>query len=166
MVESNNTYGEEIAEKFVTTDPALFLNRFGQSATYQEAYDGFFVGKNPAAAHEMWVKAFLESRNAADALLDYYSQTGEYQFDTTQVPELSAQALLEYCEYVKELRSKKAGRDTMLEDDVRRSILHLNAAKALVEEKITPSIRLGRMLARIVLVEKGIETIDDARGMR
>ncbi len=168
-IESPIINSEEVESRFETDNPTVFIDRFKTSNLQKKAYDKFFEGKNlnPAVTDAMKDRVFYESKNATDALVDYYVATNEYTFNPDEYSTEAINALNEYNNFVSAIRQNPArDRDGILDNDRKRSAFHLAAAQALVTDGIVPSIRMGRMLARIVLVENGIESLDEARAMR
>ncbi len=167
-IESPIINSEENVSKFETDNPTVFIDRFKTSNLQKRAYDKFFEGKNlnPAVTDAMKDRVFYESKNATDALIDYYVATREYTFNPDEFSADAIKALNEYNNFVSSIKQNPSrDRDGILDNDRKRSAYHLAAANALLGDGIVPSIRMGRMLARIVLVENGIETVDEARAM-
>ncbi len=152
------------------TDPRRLFAGFRASAIYGAAWNRFFHGRPLAGdVTEDEQRAVFEQSDAAKlALIDYAQLQATFAYDPTCYAASTAAAIDTYIAHVKHLRTRMAervDRDEIMEMDRTRSIYHLCAAQAMLDEGITPSIRLGRTLARLILVHLAIETYEDARHM-
>lgn len=152
-------------------NPKLFLEKFYQSSFFTEAYEDFLKGKVLASdvTEEEKMKAFLESENAKFALMDYSCYEQPFTYDSTQYPPASQVALKTYIESVKYILQapQKAEFPLTAEEienmDRLRFIYHQAVAEQLVKDNIVPSRKLGRALARLILVSLHLEKFDQAR---
>ncbi len=152
------------------TDPRRLFAGFRASTIYAAAWNRFFHGR-PLAGNvtEAEQRAAFEQSDAAKlALIDYGQLQAPFGYDPTCYAPSTAAAIATYITHVEHLRTRMAervDRDEIMEMDRTRSLYHLCAAQAMLDEGIPPSIKLGRTLARLILVHLGIETYEDARHM-
>ena len=154
----------------VLTDPRRLFAGFRASTIYGAAWNRFFHARPLAGdVTEAEQRAAFEQSDAAKlALIDYVQLQVSFGYDPTCYAPSTAAAIDTYIAHVEHLRTRMAervDRDEIMEMDRTRSIYHLCAAQAMLDEGIAPSIKLGRTLARLILVHRGIETYEDARHM-
>lgn len=151
------------------TDPVQYIDDFRAHPIYQAAWVQFFVGRRLArdVTHEEQRMVFEHNDAAKLALIAFAERTTGLRYDPAAFG-AAAPALERYVEhvrYVKRHMLTHPNRNEIAELDRLRSRYHLDAAEAMVDQGIAPTIKLGRTLARLVLVDLGMETYDDARRM-
>ncbi len=101
-------------------------------------------------------------------MIEYERLQAPFGYDPSSYAPATAAAIDAYIAYVQHVRKRileRPSRDEIMEMDRTRSLYHHRAARAMIDERIAPNIKLGRTLARLILVHLGIETYEDARRM-
>lgn len=152
----------------VECNPRQFMAGFRASPIYAAAYTRFFAGKKPAGdvTEAERREAFEGSEAAKLALIDYADSTVRLAFDPAAYAATTSASLEDYCGYVAyTFERMRAGADRAELEmmDMERSSRHSRAAQALLAEGIVPNELLGRAFARLVLVDRGLDTYASAR---
>lgn len=155
-------------ELSILTDPKVFMEGFLKSKWYQEAYDKYFKGKDlkPTISQEHKEQIFLESDDAKFALVDYGTKEAHLKYDPGKFPPDSAETLSIYIDSVRDmlkLLRKPTTREDLESADRMRFTFHNSAAQALTREGVVPSEKLGRALARLILIDLHLDTSENAR---
>ncbi|OGE25805.1 hypothetical protein A3C32_03455 [Candidatus Daviesbacteria bacterium RIFCSPHIGHO2_02_FULL_41_14] len=150
-----------------TDNPREFMDKFYESNIYLKAKQDFFIDKTlpDDVTDKEKQEAFEQSEDAKFAMVDFARKALTFKYNPDLFPAPSAHALSTYIESVKDMMkmSRSGVSSTEIESlDSLRSIYHNTAAQTLVEDKVVRSIKLGRSLARLVLVDKGLDTFENA----
>lgn len=151
-----------------TDDPQEFLSRFKGSKWYKDAFAGYYNGKNLSTdvTEEEKEKAFLESDVAKFALIDFASNDLSFKYNPEKYSPESRKSLQEYIDTVEDITKmirEGATQHEIVTLDGMRFLNHIAAAKQLAKDGIIPTEKVGRVIARLVLVDKGLDTIDSTR---
>ncbi len=154
----------------VEDDPRRFLTTFRGSSSYQTAFEHFFRDKRltgDVTEHEKR-EAFEQSDVAKVALVEYARREQPFSFSPSSFADDTARAILDYAAHVRHIRQRMAERPDAEEIgamDWTRSLYHVRAAEAMVREGIAPNVKLGRTLARLILVDLHLDTYESALQM-
>ena len=150
------------------TDPRVFMQGFLKSKWHQEAYDRYFKDKSPkpTVSRERKEQVFLESDEAKFALVDYGTKEVHLKYNPEKFPPDSAETLSIYLDSVKDmlkLLRKPTTKEDLESADRTRFVFHNSAAMALAKEGVVPTEKLGRALARLILIDCHLDTSENAR---
>lgn len=151
-------------EKPQISDPWELMSRFYESDRYKKAYSEFFEGKRLAedVTEKEKEKVFLESSTAKEVFINFATKDVVFKYLFTRYSRDTQRAVSNYARQVKD--SKKLDRTTMTGDQILtlgklRRKHHVETGDALVKEGIAPTGKIGRAIASLILVEKGLESI-------
>jgi hypothetical protein len=150
------------------TDPWSLMDKFYKSNLYQEKLKSFFENKTLATdvTEKEKERVFLESANAEYALIRFGSENVDFRFKSERYPQKFLSALSEYRKTVKSV--SRMGREIRTNEEVlaldtQRFQIHTEAARALVDAGIAPSVNIGRAITSLILVNEGLESKEDAQ---
>ncbi len=151
----------------VIENPRKFMSSFYSSEEFDEAYRDFFKGKRltPDVTDEEKKQVFFESEKAKQALINFGMRI-KLKFSSDHYPQSVARVIDDYISAVKSLLNTEGRRisgDEMIELDQHRNQLHVQAASILASNEIVPSVKLGKVLCRLILIDEGLDTFDSAR---
>lgn len=141
-------------------DPFEFFDRYRDSALYAAAYDKFYTGKNLSVDVTEKEKrlAFEQSTFAAEVMILYAKDELHFSFTFNKFPDETHSALKEYISSVKDLfEAVREGWDIVAADSVRNS-MHTALGRSLAENGVVSTPKLGRSLARLILIDLGLDT--------
>lgn len=149
-------------------DPVEFITHFRESSWYQKAYEEFFKGKKlaPDATEREKTQAFLESEHAKYALVDFGTKEAHLRYNPDQYPLTSRHAINTYVASIEDVVKMTRGgatKEEIMSLDELRFHYHETAAQEMVKDGVVPTTKLGRALARLILIDKGLDTRDNAR---
>lgn len=163
---------EVTIEKNIPTsdNPVEFMKAFNKSDLYKEKFDQYFKGKiksEPTSEDlEDMNKVFLESNDAKAALIDFGTQHLKFHYNSSSFPQESRKAIQNYVATVEDIAKmvrEGTGASEILSLDSMRSQYHDQAASVLVKEGVVPTTKIGRSLARLILIDKNLDTADTAK---
>lgn len=150
-----------------TESPQEFLEGFYQSSYFKDYFEKFFKDKTPDSdvTEEEKRDVFLNSEKAKSAFLDYAKKEKGLKYNPIFYSQEAQEKMNNYISSVKS--AIKASREGSSPGDIitldsLRSEYHTETADQLVKDGITPSHKLGRAFARLVLISKGLETFEQA----
>lgn len=149
-------------------DPVAFFRAFRDSDPYKQALADFLKGKKIASDVTEGEKrqAFEQSYLAKRALAAFAATEVSFAYNPRHYPPTSINAIDEYIAYVKMIEAIKAKETPVPEDlsamDLQRTILHIALGETMVTDGIAPTIKLGRMLGRLMLIPLGLDTYQTA----
>lgn len=151
------------------SDAWQYIQEFRAHARYRAAWTDFFTGRRLArgVTEEEMRMVFEATEMARLALIAFAEETELLTYDPTTFGG-AATAVDRYIEHVRSMKQRTMehpDRQEIAELDRVRSLLHMRAAEAMMEHGDVLTLKLGRTLARLVLVSLGIETFRDARRM-
>ena len=159
---------KEIHEPPIIGDPWELMAQFYESQRYKDALKSFYVGKNisPEVFEKEKERVFLENGAARNALIDFGTKNVLFKYDRSKYPKRSLEALDNYVKAVKDLEKMDRGtrtREELAAMDEFRVVSHQQAAQAVVREGIAPSTACGEAMARLVLIDKGLDAPEAAK---
>lgn len=162
------TKAREIFEPPTIADPWELMAQFYESKRYKDTYEGFYKSKkiNPDVSEKEKEKVFLENESARYAFTKFGTEDVLFKFDGSKYPPRSLEAIDDYIKTVRDEEEMDRGRlskDELESLDGWRYIYHTKAAEALVKDGIVPSTAVGEGFARLILVDKGLDTPESAR---
>jgi hypothetical protein len=163
--QATQTLSKEIP---ATADPVKFIHDFQESDYFKTAYDKFFAGKKLASGVTKAEKdeAFFENELARDAFIHFGEKEERFNYVSTfYSPEIS-ELINCYIDQTKDtikLVSSGGSQDDIINYDLLRTSYHDQVAKALADAKIVPSFRIGKAMARLILISRGLETFENSR---
>ena len=151
-----------------TDDPRALLAGFRSSPRYAAAFDAFFAGKRlaPDVTPEEQREVFEESMLARSTLLDVAQHELALRYVPAHYTPETRAALDAYIACVQAIREAfrhGPSPDEIVQMDINRSAFHTAAAHALMAEGLAPNETLARAVARLVLVDLGLDTWASAR---
>jgi hypothetical protein len=151
------------------SDPRHLFDAFRSSATYRAAWKQYFDGRRLAddVTLDEQRAAFEQSDAAKLALIAFVERDQPIHHDPASfgVAHTAIQRYVEHVRFVQDRMLERPERDEIVTLDNTRSRYHIEAAQAMIDNGYAPTLKLGRTLARLVLVDLGIETFEDARRM-
>ena len=152
----------------VVDNPREFMDGFFKSKWYQNAFARFYQNKEPAPEVTMEEKllVFEQSDAAKSALVDYGVYDTHFKYNPDFYPKTSQESVNTYLECVEDLIKairQGVGRDEREVKDTIRYQYHEEAARSLVRDRIVPTEKLGRAMARLILIDKNLDTESSAR---
>lgn len=162
--------GTDEETKPIITNPQEFFEGFRNSGRYQQAFNAFYQGKNlPADVTEDEKRKVFEERSdgAKEALIEYAQHDTNFKYDPMSgfYSSEAVEALKDYVTQVRDtekLYKKGGSKEDIQNFDLYRSRLHVVAATALTAQGITPNERLGKAFTRLVLIQNGLDTYQNA----
>lgn len=173
-----------------TSDPKEFMDAFMVSDKFlngihkrdRENLDGWndYIKKTSAAnaTKEEKKQVYLESDAAKQLLLYFDKEDMRLRYDPAKYPPEIIEKIDSYADAVQlsqdvadyPVGTTAENQAAIIEADRRRNNSHNDLARTLCEAGIVASDRLGRMYARLILIDKGLDTFDGAsaegRGVR
>jgi len=153
---------EESEKMHQETNPHLFLQGFLSSDLYKTAYDAFFSEKTIPleVTQEEKDTTFLGSQEANTALVDYGQGVVHFRYDPDQFNEDENALIHTYMQ-------KVAVRYYQDPEEIRkyereRTQAHNEIAQEFAKNRV-PNTRLGLVLARLIVIDRGLDTFDNAR---
>lgn len=169
------TQSEVIAKKDIKIyepteikDPWELMTQFYESERYKKALAEFYKDKQLdfSVTEKEKEKTFLENHKSRVVLVDFATQDTDFRYDPSQYPEDCKNALKGYVNVEKD-RIKKIREGTTDEEivalDQYRNQYHNRVASVLVKRGIAPTFNIGETIARLVLIDKGLDTPDGAK---
>lgn len=146
-------------------NPLSFMDSYRESMNYTLAFDAFFRGKTLAddVSLSEQIASFEASEACRYSFIDYAQSTGSFRFDEDFYSQGALEAIQAYITQVKAIRDGQFTRGQLEDADIRRSVLHLIASQALKYDGIVPNDNLGRAMARLILIDKGLDTYESAK---
>ncbi len=147
-------------------DPRKYMQAFQSSDAYTSAFERFYAGKAlaPDVTESEKREVFESGESGKDALLDFAQNDLRFTYNPDKFDSETKEALGDYIatvkDYIKIIRS--GSQDEIISADIYRSTLHNKAAKILADNGYVSSDKLGRTLARIILIDKGLDTFENA----
>ncbi|MFC1625482.1 hypothetical protein ACFL1Q_00365 [Patescibacteria group bacterium] len=157
--------GSKKVDNILVNDPWELMDRFYKSSEYKKGFEDFFEGKKltPDVTEKEKEKEFLSSEVAKIALLDFsIINEVSFKYRPEKFPPNAREAIGIYICHLKE-QKKVLEKDNVEVLDSLRWHYHNDAADALVECGIAPSRKIGRTITRIVAIEKGLDTYENAK---
>jgi len=147
-----------------TADPHDLFERFRESSDYQEAHEAFFSGKELAddVTSEEERSAFEESSLASSALVGFSKEQLRFEYAPSFYPAEVVKAVDEYVSSVEDFQKAFSKGYNMAALDSSRSACHNILGKTLVSTGMTPTLKLGRALGRLILVDLRLDTFEVA----
>lgn len=146
----------------VETNPRLFVQGFLDSEMYKGAFNAYFEEKNISSdvTQEEMQDVFLKSQEAGLALVDYGQKNTQFRYDPAQFTDEENGLIHAYMQ-------KVVVRDNQDPDEIRkyereRTRAHKELAEKLTEGKV-PNTRMGLILARFIIIDRGFDTYDSTR---
>lgn len=160
--EINNTENTKPIEE----NPERFLDEFRRSSWYRDAFEDFYLGKSLATdvTEKEKTEVFEFSNEVKVALVNFTHYVMGFSYNPIFYDEIIKQDIDKYLDHVQITKNSPTSlsRDELETMDLQRSIYHMRLAKSLTEGGITPNEKLGRALGKLILVEKGLETYEQA----
>lgn len=154
-------------ERPIEVDPGKFFEYFRQSSTYKGAFEDFYLRKSlPGDATNGEKRHIFEySQNARVALVDFAQLVTGFSYNPKFYTPAANLAINQYIDYVQMMKGSQpdVARADLESQDLQRSIYHNRVADILTQENLSPNEKLGWILARLILVEKGLDTYESAR---
>lgn len=155
-------------ESQVESDPKKFMDGFMKSRWYKDAYKDFFKGKeiDASATEKERRGAFLNDDKAKFALVDYGTKDVYLKYSPNFYGQKSRESINNYIGLVKDMARiirEGANDNQILIIDQQRYDYHETVGKHLVEDGIVPTEKLGRAFARLILIDKKLDTPTAAR---
>lgn len=159
---------KEIHEPPIISDPWELMAQFYESPRYKDMFAKFYKDKDlsPDVTEKEKEKVFLEDHKARAALVDFATQDILFKYNPTSFPQRSREALSEYIKVEKDRQKMYEGKvsgDEALALDEYRYKYHQEAARALARDGIAPTKTIGEALARLVLIDKELDTPESAK---
>lgn len=160
---------EELKPQLPTeSNPVAFFDAFRQSNFYKKAEGEFFAGKtlSPQVTDAMKRKAFEQNQEARLALVDFAFKEKKLGYDPTQYPPEIQPLFDTYYEKAKEerrLKNNPEGQEAYGEADRERRYAHMNFSEALANSGIVKKDKMAEILARLLLLTKGIGDYESTR---
>ncbi len=147
-------------------NPRKYIQTFQSSAAYTSAFDRFYEGKKlaPDVTELEKREAFEGGESGKEALLDFAQHTLKFSYNPEKFDQETSNSLNEYIATVRDFFKiyRNGTQDEIMGADNYRSVMHNRAAKTLSDNGYVSSDKLGRTLARIILIEKGLDTFENA----
>lgn len=153
-------------------DPKIFMDSFRQSETYNLAYRERMSRLNPSSqvTEEDLKQAFEQSETAKGALLEFSKNNLRLKYNPERYDAETHEAIETYIWTVRGLMkaiSSQSGdremdKDAILSADQYRSVKHTEVARIFQKNGYTGSVELGRVLARLILIDKNLDNYDNA----
>lgn len=152
---------EALHDHSLPEDPRELIELFRTSQNYRLAFEDFFKGKDihPDVSEEEKHLAFKMSEKAKVALVNFVQINGGFHFNPVYYSPEMVEAITSYIDQVRRNLQSSTVRE---EADVERSILHRNLARALVQEGVVQSEKIARVVGRLILIDKGLDTYSSA----
>lgn len=149
-------------------DPWELMAQFYESPTYRQAFERFYKGKSldTSVSEKEKERVFLENHAARAALIDFATTEVIFRYDPERYPPDVADAINDYIKVEKDRQKMARGKmtgDEIIALDRYRAQYHNRAAQRLVKSGIVPSMATGEALARLVLMDKGLDTSESAK---
>jgi len=163
--EGGKDYGDIFKKE---SDPRQLISNWRASREYQEYQARFFEGKRlvEGVTEEEKREAFEEDRKAKDSLLFFVKdQKIDFVYDPKYYSQKSQGAMKLYIKAVRDMfrTERGGGGEEVVACDRLRAMRHDEVAQDLVEEGIVLSTKIGRTLARLVLISEGLDTFKSAQ---
>ena len=160
---------EGLMPKRKVGDPSVLFGEWRFSSVYGEAKKKFFEGKKLASDVTEKEKAsvFEDGMGAKSSLLSFV-RDGDFEFvyDPKMYSKEVHEDMANYVEIVKyiheESKRGSVDRDKIENFDIQRSMMHVKVSKTLVDDGVTPNMKMARTFARIILISKGLDTYESA----
>lgn len=153
---------ERQEKRIVETNPQLFVRGFLNSEMYEGAFKAYFEEKDISSdvTQEEMQEVFLTSQEAGLALVDYGQKNTQFHYDPAQFTDEENELIHAYMQ-------KIVVRDYQDPDEIRkyereRTRAHKELAEKLTEGKV-PNTRMGLILARLIIIDRGLDTYDSTR---
>jgi hypothetical protein len=163
-ISREDTTTTENTPRYRETDNAkVFLQRFMQSDTYRKYFDKFYEGKtlSPKVTEQLMRDVFENSDLGMMALYNFFMNDCRFSYNPMRYPYEVNTAVKDYIKAVDEFRKVLAtgdrDRDAYANADVRRVATHLKASDAFMDAGIVHTRRQGEFLARVIVVQNGLE---------
>ena len=152
-----------------TADPNEFLQNFRDSDAYKEHMDEFYKGKdlpdNLDSREKM--ETFEDGESGRRALIEYAHEGGHLlKYDPEYYSKEFGKHFAEYKDFMKDFMRghiEGSNRELVVAIDHMRSIRHQAASNMLVRTGITKCNKIARGLIQLMMIEKGLETFDNAK---
>lgn len=159
----------EIDKREIIKNPYELMDRFYSSKTYESGKQNFFKGKalTSDVTEKEKDRVFLDSQEGKNSFMDFNEFNVKFLYNPQNFPSRCADAIHTYIEHVVyTLKKEKEGFRDNDEIEILDSLrwdYHNEAARTLMSGGIAPSLKIGRAIARLVAIEKGLDTFDKAR---
>ena len=149
-------------------NPREFIEGFFRSKWYKDAFTRFYQGKTtaPEVTSEEKILTFEQSEDAKFALVDYGISDAHLKYNPDYYPENSQKAINIYLKSVDTLIKTMRGGDGPERIDIQDTLryqYHEQVARCLVEDRIAPTEKLGRAIARLILIDQELDSESSAR---
>lgn len=152
--------------KPIVEDPKLLFFKFRDSEPYRNAFELFFKGKNISTevTEDEKRETFEGTEAAKYVFLSYVRDNISFRYKSNLYPPETQKAIQAYLDIKTEYKKRDQFMDQnyVIELDRKTSFLHSNAGKALATVGIAPSPLLGKGLASVIAIEKGLDTYSQA----
>lgn len=150
----------------IEEDPKKYMQTFRSSATYSTGLAKFYEGKNlaPDVTETEKKDVFESGEFGKAALLDFAQHTLKFKYNPSQFNPEAREALDDYIATVRDFFKayREGGQDQIISADAYRTMVHNKAARVLADNGYTSGDKQGRTLARLVLIDKGLDTFENA----
>lgn len=163
---------ELVEKKTAIEDPREFFRAFRESADYQRAYQGRLgkIKPQPTVTEEQIRAAMEESDEMKFAFLDF-AKNHPFHYEPRYFSKETRKTIKQYLDSIREMikvsrelsGTTEENQKALFGYDHSRRLAHEEAARALCAEEITSSLRLGKGLASLVAIEKGLDTLGGVR---
>lgn len=153
----------EVYEPPTIKDPWELMARFYKSDRFEKAYKAFYHGKqiDSSVNEKEKERVFLENDAARIALLDFATHDVLFRFGRSKFPSPTQEAIDNYVKSVRDLEKMDRGmleKEDLAAMDEFRLNAHQEAARSLVRAGIAPTMAIGEAIARLILIDKGLDT--------
>jgi len=142
------------------------VNIFYQSESYKQAFDRFFEKKElaPDVTEEEKKAVFLNQEAGKYAFFDFVQKEQPYSYDDQNYPQDVREAVRDYIAIVKDIiyKERYLDKDEILAFDRERSRRHDLLAKRFYEAGLVPSLKIGRAIGRLILIESKLDKWENA----
>jgi len=119
----------------------------------------------PDVTEEEKKEVFWKSDDAKEALIRYAEEEEHFTYNPNQFStavQFAARTYIKSTEDFFKLYREGMDRETIRNLDSLRYSYHQTLAEQLFKDGYAPSIKIGRGLARLILIDKGLDTYDNA----
>lgn len=157
-------------------DPKVFFSAFKESEFYSKSYSERLqkLSPSPDVTEQEQVAAFDETEVAKIAMLDFAQKEMHFKFNSKNFDDDTIEAIDDYVYTVKHHKKiltkhdvmggggREADKEAIMEADRYRSRMHDKVAEVLKEKGYVSSDKLGRTMARLILIDVGLDNYDNA----
>jgi hypothetical protein len=171
----NNNPGstpEAVPELPFTDDPKFLMDSFRQSLQYTESYNERWakLKPSPETTEEEKRQIFEQTESAKGALIDFSKSNLKFKYNPQKYDPETHEAIETYIWTVNGLikavssptGDREMDKDIILSADQYRSVKHTELARMFVKNGFTSTVELGRVLARLILIDKGLDNFENA----